>query len=249
MVARQPSWISFRVDYLKNRSSDNLQSFTETCCLSGDGCCRISSLSDIRYGCEPAILNFLLCPLSQEPFKRLPLNFYWSLLPMRGWVLSNFRPVWIPIRPQASHLEFPFVCIYLKNRSSDYLQIFTEACCLYGDGHYCISSPSHIQYGHYATKVTRERCDPRFHKLKNFGVTFTRIHRDECFQCQRTTNLLPLDLSLSARPTIIDPKIKSSWGLITNEYFSKFQLPTIINFMSCDICIFSNLTSVTLTCV
>ena len=98
MAARQRSWNSFRAHYLWNRSSNCREMFTEDCYLWEDVHFQISDRSEIQYGCQAAILEFLSCALSQEPFMQLLWTFLLKIGTYeREGALSNFRPIRNPI--------------------------------------------------------------------------------------------------------------------------------------------------------
>ena len=74
MAARRPSWIFFRAHYLKKDSSNQFEIFIVYWDISEDLRYRISDRSEIQYGRQVAILDFLSRALSHQ----FPL--YFSLL-------------------------------------------------------------------------------------------------------------------------------------------------------------------------
>ena len=70
MAARAPSWIFFRTLYLKNHLSNHFEIFIIYWYPCRDVSCQILRRSEIQYGRQGAILDFLLDTISQEPFEQ-----------------------------------------------------------------------------------------------------------------------------------------------------------------------------------
>ena len=108
MAARAPSWIFFRTLYLKNHLSNQFEFFIIYWYPCKDVFCQIWRLSEIQYGRQGAILDFLLDTISQEPCVKSIWNFCNLLRSMQLGVLPNFAPIGNPTWPQGRHLGFSF---------------------------------------------------------------------------------------------------------------------------------------------
>ena len=125
MAARRPSWIFFRGHYLKKDSSNQFKIFIVYWDISEDLRYWISDRSEIQYGRQAAILDFLSRALSQEGFKQSIRNFYSLLGHIRGPALSNFRPVGNLIWPPGGHLGFSFARIISSVSTLFFFTLFT----------------------------------------------------------------------------------------------------------------------------
>ena len=110
----------FRAHYLKKDSSNQFEIFIVYWDISEDLRYRISDRSEIQYGRQAAILDFLSRALSQEGFQQSIQNFYSLLGHIRGPALLNFRPVGNPIWPPGSHLGFSFARIISRRIQAIY---------------------------------------------------------------------------------------------------------------------------------